>query len=179
MAKSTSRLLVIDTSVARAAGNIDAVHPTGKNCRDLLQSVLTICHRIAMPEELRNEWNKHRSAFARGWLVQMFARKKVKLDSPPEQADLLQKVASARVSPGQADAMRKDWLLIEAALDSDRSIVSLDDTARDAFRTAAHEVADLCKIVWVNPDKPAERAIEWLQRGAEPEKARMPGIRSS
>jgi hypothetical protein len=175
MAKRGSKVLVIDTSVAHAAGDNDAVHPTGTNCRDLLKAVKAICHRVAMPRELRIEWSNHASGFARAWLVQMKQRGKVKSDSPPEQPDLLQQAASAQASQNQVATIEKDWLLIEAALGSDRSIVSLDDTARDAFRTAAKEIAGLRKIVWVNPDKPAETPMEWLQRGAKPEEPRMLG----
>lgn len=46
MAKVRSRSLVIDASVARAAGPREAVHPTARNCRDFLVIAGEICHRM-------------------------------------------------------------------------------------------------------------------------------------
>jgi hypothetical protein len=40
-----SRRLVIDASVAHAAGDSKATVPIAKNCRDFLEAVLSICLR--------------------------------------------------------------------------------------------------------------------------------------
>ena len=72
MAKVPSRVLVIDSSIARAAGDTSN-HPTARNCCDFLQAVLDVCHRIALTDPLRDEWNKHQSRFARTWRVSMMA----------------------------------------------------------------------------------------------------------
>lgn len=42
---------------------------------------------------------------------------------------------------------------------------------------AACEIETLKAIVWVNPSKPAETAIDWLKQGAEPETERQLGFR--
>ena len=63
--------------------------------------------------------------------------------------------------------MIKDCLLIELALETDKIIVSLDETAREAFRKASQSVADLRNICWVNPVLPEEKGLEWLENNAE------------
>jgi ABC-type iron transport system FetAB ATPase subunit len=79
-------------------------------------------------------------------------------------------------SDKQRDAMAKDILLLEAALATDRRIVSLDEnTARKYYTQAAKTIPKLREIVWVNPDKPEEQPIEWLQAGAPADDFRMLG----
>jgi len=67
--------------------------------------------------------------------------------------------------------------LIEAAIATDRIVISLDDnTARRFFGRVAVQVDELKEIVWVNPPKiEEEKPIEWLENGAKPEKERMLG----
>ena len=73
--------------------------------------------------------------------------------------------------------MFKDLRLIEAALATDKTVISLDDkTARKFFGKAAVQVDELKDIVWVNPDKiEEEKPIEWLENGAEAERDRLLG----
>ncbi|MGA9382780.1 MAG: hypothetical protein WBV73_28800 [Phormidium sp.] len=68
MIEKVSKLLVIDASVARAAGGESAKSPTSKYCRDFLLAVLDISHRVVMTPDIRKEWDKHQSSFARTWL---------------------------------------------------------------------------------------------------------------
>jgi len=72
-----SKLLVVDASVMRVAGGIEAQDPVPARSRDALRAILTICHRVCLSPELRAEWKRHQSRFARGWLTRMYARRKV------------------------------------------------------------------------------------------------------
>jgi hypothetical protein len=63
--------LVVDASVARAAGSLESKHPTGILCRDFLMGVRSVCHRIVWTEAIKVEWDKHDSVFARQWRVSM------------------------------------------------------------------------------------------------------------
>jgi hypothetical protein len=73
-------------------------------------------------------------------------------------------------------AMVKDILLLEAALATDRRIVSLDEkTARRYFKEAAQKIEKLQQLIWVNPNKPEEDAIVWLQNVVPTEEKRMLG----
>jgi hypothetical protein len=175
-----SKRLVIDASVARSAGGNEATSAGSKHCRDFLKSVLEICHRIVMTSEMKREWDKHQSSFARQWRVSMVARKKVDyLDDAKNNtvSTLSNKVDLATVNKSDLKAMLKDFHLIESALASDRTIVSLDEAVRKLFIAASSSVGELKSIVWVNPAKEEEQPIFWLQDGAKAEKERQLGYR--
>ena len=174
MVKVTSRRLVIDASVVHAAGSEGATFPTSKNCRDFLEAVRTICHRVVMTPDIRDEWARHMSSFARKWRVSMEAKRKV-YRTPGSVVDdeLRGKISNAASSDRERDVLSKDTLLIEAALATDFAIAALDDTAFRAFRKAANSVRRLRRIVWVNPDRTDERPIAWLEKGARIERTRQ------
>jgi hypothetical protein len=170
MPAKVSRRLVIDASVARAAGGEEATYPTSKHCRDLLQAVLAICHRVVLTPDITREWNTHQSRFARLWRVSMAARKKVYHTDISIDQELHNKIESSTASARKQEAMRKDMLLIAAVLRTDKTVVSLDDIARTHFAVASKAVGELRNIVRVNPGMAREDAITWLQNGAKPEK---------
>ena len=166
MAKVVSTVLVIDCSIAHAAGPDGAKHPTAKHCRDFLDAVRRICHRIGMSPSVADEWKRHRSGWARQWLVSMYARKKV----VPIDADEDAKLRKASVASGQSEAAReamlKDAHLLEAAVQSDRRIAALDDRVRRLFAVSAQTHKPIQAICWVNPDTEFDATIEWLEDGA-------------
>ncbi|MHC4402668.1 MAG: hypothetical protein ACYTG0_23650 [Planctomycetota bacterium] len=177
MAKTPSVRLVIDASVAGRAGDRQRLHPAGKRCRDFLDEVRTVCHRVVMTPEIREEWRRHQFSFARKWRVRMFASRKVDsigLDADDSIAPRLERLEA---SEKQRDRMLKDCLLIDAALGADGYVVSLDDKAKRLFRGASESLAELKRIVWVNPDRPEEDTITWLQDGAPRLSERMLGWR--
>jgi hypothetical protein len=104
---AVSRRLVIDASVASAAGQTMA--PASRRCREFLQAFLCISHRAAMTPLLREEWKRHQSLFARARLAAVTSEGKVQ---------------------AVPDAGR--GALVKAALATDKIVVSLDDTARGA-----------------------------------------------
>ena len=69
--------------------------------------------------------------------------------------------------------MRKDFLLVEAALVTDKIVVSRDDTVRELFSLTAHSVGELRSIAWVNPEKEEETLIPWLAKGAKSGRERL------
>ncbi|XXT19398.1 hypothetical protein WME94_55160 [Sorangium sp. So ce429] len=171
MRAKASRRLVIDASVARAAGGEGATFPLSKHCRDVLKTVLDVCHRAVMPASIRDEWNKHQSVFATRWRVAMVARKKLILDDTPSDALLRGEIEAASATEPGREAMLKDVHLVEAAQMADRTILSLDDTARGLFASTSRRVPALRTIVWVNPGSEGDRAQAWLHDGAPPEPA--------
>ena len=74
--------------------------------------------------------------------------------------------------PNVAPIMLKDVHLIEAALATDRRIVSHDETARGHFRRLAASVASIRDVIWVDPTVPAEHALEWAEQGAPAQRSR-------
>ena len=173
--------LVIDASVAKASGDQQATYPTSVHCRDFLMAVQNFGHSIVMTSEIRNEWDKHQSRFARQWLRQMIARKQLKpIADLPIDPELWTPIERMAKGDNERSAMTKDILLLEAALETDRRIVSLDEnTARKYFTQAATTIPKLQQIVWVNPDKPKETPIEWLKADAPADDFRMLGYSKS
>ena len=71
------------------------------------------------------------------------------------------------------EALRKDFHLLQAALATDQTVISLDETIRGLFKRASQQVGEIRNIIWVNPDRTAEEhPIVWLQNGAPPEACR-------
>ena len=90
MKSKISRKLVIDASVARASGGPEASMPSSKRCRDFMLKAREVCHRIVMSPDLRAEWKRHQSNFARAWLVSMVSRRKFLFAGNCENAQLRQ-----------------------------------------------------------------------------------------
>ena len=174
MPGKASAALVIDASIARAAGETE--HPVSSGCRSFLQEILKICHRVVMTPEVSAEWKKHRSRFAYGWLASMTARKKVVRPGPVENAGLRQTIHSLELTDSVREAILKDIHLVEAAYATDQAVASLDDTARQYLRQIAEHVKSLRSLVWVNPTKDDEQATDWLRQGAKADEERQLGF---
>lgn len=166
MRAKVSKRLVIDASVARSAGGADATFPLSKQCRDFLKTTLAVCHRVVLTSAVRQEWKKHESGFARGWRAAMMARKKLLLEDAPEDSTLREALEDAAATDRGRRAMLKDTHLVESALATDRTVVSLDDTVRSLFAAASRPVRSLKKIVWANPAHLGEECEGWLRDGA-------------
>lgn len=168
----SSKRVVIDASIARAAGPEEAVFPTSKHCRDTLKTVLHVCHRLVMTDSIRSEWKLHQSRFAHTWLTQMYARRKVDYVAVAEDARARATAAACQSSEQQGDAVLKDYHLVEAALCADRIVLALDDKVRRLLGRAAAHLPELQTLLWVNPDRTEESCIDWLGAGAPFETAR-------
>jgi len=165
-----SKSLVIDASIAGAAGRTD--HPVSRACRDFLEAVLNICHCVVITREIAEEWNRHQSNFTVLWRSSMNARRKVVRPDTVTNGVLRTGISTSSLTEEGREAALKDTHLVEAALATGLAVVSNDETARALFRKIAHEIGLLKPIVWVNPVREEERAIEWLERGAKDEKKR-------
>ncbi len=174
MTQDYSKRLVIDASVGRAAGGAQTTAPEARACGDFLQNVLDICHRLVMTTAIQQEWQEHasKSRFTRSWLVEMVQRNKVALVDLSEDTTLRDTLRKCARDEGAAHAMIKDSHLIEAALATDQTVVSLDERARNHFATVSSSIEQVQQIVWVNPTIESENAVSWLQGGALPEAER-------
>lgn len=165
MAKVSSRLLVVDASLAQAAGDASA-HPTSKHCRDFLLAVERICHKAIFTPSIRKEWDAHASSFSRKWRVRMNGRKKIAVEEASAMPALINTIDAHDCSAKQRASMTKDVHLIEASFAHAAPIVSLDDNARILFARLVGALPHLAKIEWVNPANPEEAGIAWLEAGA-------------
>jgi hypothetical protein len=64
------------------------------------------------------------------------------------------------------EAMEKDCFLLELALLYDKIVVSKDETVRELFRQVSAQVKEIRVMNWINPIKPEETPIAWLNEGA-------------
>ncbi len=171
MGGKTSRRLVVDASVAGAAGTTE--HPVSSSSRSFLRELRHICHRVVMTTELRREWNRHASKLAKLWLASMVSKRKV-VDVQIElgASQLETAIDGGEWSGKERAALRKDAHLVLAALQTDRVVVSNDEEARELFRSLYECDPGLERVAWVNPSRADENGIGWLRAGAKPEDAR-------
>lgn len=81
-----------------------------------------------------------------------------------------------KACPGSClEAALKDCHLLHAALATDRSVISLDETVRKIYGSLSKDILELREIVWVNPTQDSEAPIEWLEQGAQHERHRKLG----
>jgi len=159
-----SKLLVIDASIV---GQNE--YPTSKQCRDLLNAILDICHKVIITPKISEEWKAHELRFIKRWRRRMDARKKIIIKNPSAKDRLKKKINRQPYDPVTLEAILKDFRLIEASLDSDKIIISLDDTARDYYADLSTHIAEIQSILWLNPAQESFEALfDWLQRGAKP-----------
>jgi hypothetical protein len=164
--------LVIDASIAEAAGTSERGHPNAARCRAFLVAVRSICHRMAWSEAIVAEWNKHTRDFAAQWLVSMRNLRKLRRVQHEMLQELREAIQEHSKNRNVVERMLKDVHLVEAALATDRRVASWDDNARGHFSRLAASFAPLRSIMWVNPVTESEQAIEWLEQGAPDERGR-------
>jgi hypothetical protein len=172
---AAKKWLVIDANVARAAGGKEAMHPMSKNCRDFLESVREICHHVVMTTDISKEWKKHQSKFSESWRSSMVARRKLHPINAKKDYILREMIESSNAEEKEKEAMIKDIPLVEAALEADKIVVSLDERVRKLFAYSSNDISELKAIVWINPSKSEEDPINWLEKGARNEKERQLG----
>jgi len=69
--------IVVNASVARAAGGENATASVSINCTEFLEAFRDqTSHHIVMTLELSEEWDEHQSNFAAAWLANMIATKR-------------------------------------------------------------------------------------------------------
>jgi hypothetical protein len=169
--------LVIDASVARAAGGEGANFPVSKYTRDCFKEVLANGHLLVLSPEIREEWNRHQSSFARQWRLSMVARRRVRQIESPRNDQLRLRIERASRSTAEWNTVEKDCILVEAAMVCDNVILSLDDTARDLLVICGAKVGEIRTIMWANPANTGELIIEWICAGCETEHHRTLGSR--
>lgn len=162
-----SRLLVVDASLMRAAGARAESHSA--QCTQVLNSILTICHRVAINPTIQAEWNKHQSLFASKWRGRMIARRKIKtVTTGTQYQDLQRRLQAKRNLPNpDSAALQKDLHLLGTARVCDKVLLTSDVTLFNL--NAHHQLAP--EIEWLlirqtdaNSAKPVLRRLQDLAR---------------
>jgi hypothetical protein len=143
-----SRLFVIDASVMRSAGDLkNQGYPSA--CSQMLQSIELICHRVAITTDVRDEWNKHQSKFAKIWRARMIAKKKL-IPIEPDKESIQTKIKQQVPKQNTAErrALLKDAHLLAATYAANRVLLTADH--------ALHALCDKHAVV-------AQGQIEWIE----------------
>jgi hypothetical protein len=174
VAKVRSRVLVIDASVARAAGDTSK-QQTSRSCRELLEAVRDNGHRMAMTAPIREEWNKHQSGFSSSWQTWMMLHNKIQNVEVAPHLSLEKRIQQAVADKHIVAIIEKDRHLIEAALATDERVASLDDKVRRHLQDHRSNLPEVALICWVNPSIPGEGVVAWLEAGAPADRFRTLG----
>jgi hypothetical protein len=164
--------IVIDASIAEAAGSVASPPPSAELCREFLMAVRGSGHRLAWSLAIKAEWDRHIRLFAEKWLASMVKLRKVRVVQDEAHELLREAIQTHPNDPFIVSKMLKDAHLFEAALATDRRIASLDDNARRHFGWLAATFAALESILWANPVGEGSAAVDWLENGAPEEQSR-------
>lgn len=145
MKTKNSLLVVIDTCVIKSASETE--HPVSSSCRQILLDVLEVCHRVILTNSIQVEWNRHMSRFSRKWIHSMFARKKIIRNVLPSNIEF----DMIGVAKSDYGIIKKDWGLIEAALETDRVIITQDDEFKKRLAKTPNGLKIVDSILWINP----------------------------
>jgi hypothetical protein len=118
-----------------------------------------------MTTEVFDEWKRHERDFARKWRIGMIARKKLRVGPVDSRDDLRQAVRNSGLAEEQEAALEKDLHVLEAALQTDCGIASLDETLRELVEASQAMRACARGLDWVNPER-EDDAVQWLEDGA-------------
>jgi len=170
-----SKRIVVDTSIARASGPPNSIKPISSHCRDFLLAIREICHKIVFTNDILDEWNKHQSKFAASWRVSMKSKSKTILlkGSALKKLSRDSRKNIELINSSEAEAIKKDALLIEAAKSTDMIIASLDDSMRYLLKDNKDKISELKELMWINPSNEEENVIQWLKDGAEADEERF------
>ncbi len=138
MPSRRTKRIVVNASVARAAGGEGATASTSINCTEFLETFgNNTSNKIVMTLELAEEWDKHQSNYAATWLAHMIATKRFHYIELPNNDLLNEKIEATATHDKEVNAMLKDFHLLGAALATDMIVISLDETIRTLFAVAS------------------------------------------
>lgn len=155
--------IVVDASVAFAASEIEK--EPARACWQCLRSIEEGPLSVAMTKDVHDEWRKHAKNYARAWLRRMVARKRFRrVAVDPAVFEQILDLAELHFGEQVAKirAVQKDIRLIEAALASDRRILSADEVVRAYFAECLG--GEWGVFYWAGPAHPG--ACAWLTAGA-------------
>lgn len=158
MSPVRSRNIVVDTTVVCSAGR--TAHPVSRACREALEAIKQICHHVVLTPEIREEWREHQGRYFSDWIVSMYSRKKVaRLDSVKSR-ELRRAIDRSSMSPTDQEIVEKDALIINAALASDRIIVTQDGELTRAMARYPRLESISVRITWINPESDDTSKLE-------------------
>lgn len=169
--------LVVDASVARAAGASEGPAETAVACGEALDAAFDH-HLVVFSKEGFDEFERHASDFALRWFRRMESKARVRRHTNPNWRLRRQLERLSGLTEAARKAMLKDAHLLDAALATDRIVLSRDEKARTLFRTASRVLPEVGKVHWGNPEVAEEEVVDWLRKGAKVEVRRTLGAKA-
>jgi hypothetical protein len=156
---------VVDASIARACSENTAIYPIATQCRELLLKLQESSYGVVMTKDIQAQWQEYSSDFTEKWLREMTGKRRLKVISSPEtDLEIRSLIEPMAKTDQERSAMNKDILLLEAALATDRRIVSLDENATYKYYIANKgKVVKFQQLIWVNPKDAMSSDLKRLQ----------------
>ena len=170
--------LVIDASIARATGEVTSRSDLSRSLHHLLNAIQAGSFYVVFDSELKAEWARHQSNFARTWRTKMFSSKRLRILDVDADAELRTSCEAIALSDVQFLALWKDFHLVELALATDKRVLSTDQRIAEILHPLARNIKTLRKICWVNPTPPDSDTLKWLAAKAPLDDFRMLGYRA-
>jgi|WetSurMetagenome_2_1015567.scaffolds.fasta_scaffold120279_3 hypothetical protein len=158
--------LVIDVNIVHSTEGMECPHPTSVQCRTILTTIFENNHKIVISSDLRHECVRHATKFSTIWYYQMKRNNLIEDIKNVRDESLRERILVCFPSEEVKKRVRKDIHLIEAALVTDKKIISNDLKERKKFKRISSSIIELEAIIWVSPNKNYEQIVEWLKRGA-------------
>ncbi|GAB6285832.1 MAG: hypothetical protein STSR0009_20330 [Methanoregula sp.] len=167
-------IFVVDACVACSMGGPEALDPISKNCRHTLMEIFSKYHTIAISDKILEEYKRNGSRFFRDWLISMISKSRFKDVNGCENQELRDRIKQNicikhKIIEEQQAIIKivfKDVHLLEAALVTDKFIISNDSRSRNhlvRLMKTDDKLLGLAIIYWVISD---EILIEWLKTDA-------------
>ncbi|MGG0610957.1 hypothetical protein [Bacillus altitudinis] len=151
--------LIIDASVVTSASPKNGI---SKRSADFLDKFLETKNKLGLTEELKAEWLNHKSSYTAKVLTKTKQEQRIiKIKGYEDTQDIRQKVHNIK-DKQRIYAILKDVHLLEAAILTDKLIVSLDNKARNNFSHFYNCINNLPNVCWINPCENSESALDWL-----------------
>lgn len=167
---------MIDADIAHATGDGTSQSTISRDCRHFMYTMLEeTMHKVVLTKEIQEEWKEHQSRATLKWRSTMIAQKRVCIVQVPRDQALHQHIDQYAQSKKSQLAMSKDVHLVEAALQADKVVISMDEVVRGCFRHLSQQAHQLKQLIWVNPCHEHEAPLDWLRNGAEHENKRCLG----
>jgi len=166
MSKRNTKSIVIDACIAHSAGGRNS--PVSYECSEFLRRIFKICHTFAISDKLKEEWEKHRTPYALRWYNSMHSKDKIEEIGDIKNNVLRDKIINSGLTNDELKTVLKDIHILEAALETDKIVISTDDRVRNLLKGISASIIELRDIIWVNPKHDLNFLLYWLKKGANP-----------
>jgi hypothetical protein len=171
MSRLNSKQLVLDANLSKGIGDMrfNPLEQTqGGAFRKLLEAVREEGHIAVFNRQLRSEWMKHGSAWAKDKWLSVMERRGQTLDAEgAEYMDVCDSASRELSNEGERVALAKDYHLIQSALATGQLILSDELVFPRLVAQASRAVAKLKDLYYANPSEEGESCRLWVKAGAE------------